>query len=113
VIQGKDRLVFQPYAKRKSEQTGSTTWEEDGDPVPFRANVRPLDMSELATAELEQVLERVRVFFYGRQWPGERHGRYTYRGVEWDQVGGDAVYYGSGSQPHWEATLQRRGAPRG
>jgi hypothetical protein len=110
---GRDRISFQPYVKQRSEATGSTTWAAKGDPVPFRANVHPLDMNELTDAEREAVLERVRVFFYGRTWPGERHGRYTYRGVEWDQVLGDAQHFTAGSQPHWEAVLERRGDPHG
>lgn len=110
---GRHRLVVQPYAERTNPDTGTRTWEPEGDPVKIRANVYPLDMSELTDAEREQVSRRVRVFFYGRTWPGGRHARYDYDGAEWDQVNGDAVHYRETTVPHWEAILERRGAPNG
>lgn len=110
---GRNRLVVQPYAQVRNQDTGSVSWQPTGDPVKFRGNVYPLDMSELTDAEAEQVSRRVRVFFYGQRWPGGRHARYQYDGAEWDQVNGDAVHYTATSVPHWEAILERRGAADG
>lgn len=104
----RDKLSVQNY-RETTGSVGQTKHDEpDGDPIPVRGNLYPLEATEVESFGLQNVETR-QFHQHAGKWPGNQFSRVFFEGSKWEQVG-PAVRYTKGRQTaHTRVVLRRIG----